>query len=223
VQDALIFAFTAALNPTLLAATMVMLFAAQPRRLMSGYLLGAYTVSISLGLLIVFALHNRGAVETTERTLSPAADVVLGLLLLLIAGVIHTERDAHLRARRRRATDKQAPRWKRALDAGSPRTAFVVGIALTLPGASYLVGLSRISHANAAALPTTLAVVLFNVIMLALIEIPVLGFAVQPDATRHRVTRFTDWVSTNARTIIARIAFVLGALLLARAVITVLS
>src|SRR4051794_25533479 len=56
VQDALIFAFTAALNPTLFTATMVMLFAPEPRRLMSGYLVGAYTVSITLGLVIVFAL-----------------------------------------------------------------------------------------------------------------------------------------------------------------------
>jgi hypothetical protein len=72
--SALGFAFTAALNPTLLAATMVMLFAADPRRLMTGYLLGAYTVSISIGLVIVFALHDSAAVQTTQHTLSPAAD-----------------------------------------------------------------------------------------------------------------------------------------------------
>src|SRR4051812_7576047 len=132
--DALVFAFTAALNPTLLAATLVMLFAADPRRLMSGFLLGAYTVSISIGLVIVFALQDSGAVHTTEHTLSPAADVVVGLLLLLVFAVLHGDRNVRIPARKakRAAPDavEQAPRWRRALDTGSWRTAFAVGILL---------------------------------------------------------------------------------------------
>lgn len=221
--DALAFAFTAALNPTLLTATMVMLFAAEPRRLMSGFILGAYTVSISLGLLIVFALQGSTAISTAQHTLSPAADVVLGLLLLLVASVIHGDRTARLRERRAARAPKEEPRWKQALDRGSPRTAFVVGIALTLPGASYLAGMHRIAAADAPAAATALAVVLFCVIMLLLIEIPLLGYAVRPEATRRHVTRFTGWVGGNARVIGTRLAFALGSLLLLRAAITLLS
>ena len=221
--DAFAFAFTAALNPTLLAATMGMLFAAQPSRLMFGYLLGAWTVSISIGLLIVFALHESGAVKTTQHTLSPAADVVVGLLFLLVAFVIYGDRDARIRERRRvRAQTKETPRWRRALDGGSARTAFVVGILLTLPGASYLVGMSRIGEANDTTVVTVLAVVLFCVIMLLLIEIPLAGYAVRPDATQRTVKRFTEWVGSNARTIVARAALGIGALLLLRAAITLL-
>jgi hypothetical protein len=223
--SAFAFAFTAALNPTLLAATMVMLFASRPTRLMFGYLLGAWTVSISIGLVIVFVLHDSGAVSTTQNTLSPAADIVLGVLFLLVAFVIAGDRDARIRARRQARSEtktKEAPRWRRALDQGSPRTAFVVGILLTLPGASYLVGMSRISHAGASTAVTALAVVLFCVIMLLLIEIPLVGFAVAPDATQRTVRRFTDWVSGNTRTIVARAALIIGALLLLRAVITLL-
>ena len=50
------FACVAMLNPTLLAAVTLMLLLPNPKRLMLGYLLGAYTTSISLGLVIVFAL-----------------------------------------------------------------------------------------------------------------------------------------------------------------------
>jgi hypothetical protein len=225
--DALVFAFTAALNPTLLAATMVMLFAADARGLMTGYLLGAYTVSISIGLVVVFALQDSGAVQTTKRTLSPVADVVLGLLFVLAAVVVLGDRDARIRERRRAraqtAAPKEAPRWKRALDSGSPRTAFAVGILLTLPGASYLVGMSRISKAGASTVATVLAVVLFCVIMLLLIEIPLLGYVLRPDATQRGVKRFTAWISGNARTIVGRIALVIGCLLLLRAVITLVA
>ena len=225
--SALVFAFTAALNPTLLAATLAMLFAADPRRLMVGFVLGAYTVSISIGLVIVFALQGSDAVQTTQHTLSPAADIVLGVLCLLVAAAIHGDRDARIRARRRerphRSATTEAPRWKRALDKGSPRTAFAVGIVLTLPGASYLVGMTRIGKANASTIATAAAVVLFCVIMLSLIEIPLLGYLIRPDATRRVVKRFTDWVSANARTIVARAALAIGGVLLLRAAITLLS
>ena len=60
--------------------------------------------------------------------------------------------------------------------------------------------------------PKLLAVVIFCVIMLLLIEVPLAGFYVRPEATRRQVKRFTDWVSGNARTIVARIALVIGAL-----------
>ena len=220
-------AWTAALNPTLLTATLVMLFAGEPRRLMSGYLLGAYTISISLGLVIVFALQDSSAVGTTQHTVSPAVDIVLGLLLLLVAFVIHSDRDTRVQERRRARAEakgpKQAPRWRTALDEGSARTAFVVGILLTLPGASYLAGMNRISKAHVSTVETGFAVVIFCVIMLLLIEFPLLGFAISPDFTRREIKRFTGWLSTSTRKIVTRVALVMGSLLLLRAAITLLS
>ena len=49
----------AALNPSLLAATMVMLLLPHPGRLMLGDRLGAMLMSVTLGLVIVFALEGR--------------------------------------------------------------------------------------------------------------------------------------------------------------------
>ena len=63
-------------NPTLVAAVTLMLLLPNPKRLMFGYLLGAYTASISVGLVIVFALPNSGATSTSKNTLSPAEDIV---------------------------------------------------------------------------------------------------------------------------------------------------
>jgi hypothetical protein len=221
------FALTAALNPTLLTATMVMLFATEPRRLMLGYLMGAYLTSIAIGLVIVFALEGSSAASTTQNTLSPAADVVLGLLLVLVAYVVHSDRDAALRERRRvhaqAREPKKPPRWREALDNGTAKSSFVVGIILTLPGASYIAGMNRIAKANASTAVTVAAVVAFCVIMLMLIELPLLGFALKPEWTRRTIKRFTDWVSRDARVIVTRVALGAGVLLIARAAITVLS
>lgn len=58
----IVLSLTASLNPTLVAATTVMLLLDKPARLITSYLLGAYTTSITLGLLIGFSLSNANLV-----------------------------------------------------------------------------------------------------------------------------------------------------------------
>src|SRR6478752_1167237 len=99
-SDVFAFAFTAAFNPTLLAASTVMLLMPSPKRLLVGYLLGATMTSVTLGLLIVFSFEGSSTVSTAENSLSGSQDLALGLLLLVIAYVISSER--HKRAVERR-------------------------------------------------------------------------------------------------------------------------
>lgn len=56
-----LFSLTSAFNPTLMAATTLMLLLPHPKRLMLGYLLGALTISITLGVIIVAALEGSGS------------------------------------------------------------------------------------------------------------------------------------------------------------------
>ena len=65
-------------------------------------------------------------------------------------------------------------------------------------------------------------VLAFNVIMLALLELPLVGFAVAPDWTRDTVDRFKGWFARNARRLAAQIALILGILLTARGLIYLL-
>ena len=154
------------LNPTLVAATTVMLLLDKPARLMGGYLLGAYLTSITLGLVIVFSLSNSTATNTTENTISPAVDIGLGAIALAIAFVLYTGRAERLRQRRRERKadkpDKGPPRWQRELSKGSAKTTFVIGALLTLPGASYLAGLHQIHKLKYSTTATVLLVVGFN-------------------------------------------------------------
>ena len=65
-------------NPTLLAAVTVMMLLPSPKRLMAGYLLGAYTTSITLGLVIVFALPGSSTESTSKHTIGPLEDIAVG-------------------------------------------------------------------------------------------------------------------------------------------------
>lgn len=223
----LFFAFTAALNPTLLAATTVMLLLERPKRLLLGYLLGAAMTSITLGLVIAFALQGSSVVSTSKNTLNPATDLVVGVLLLVVACVLGTGQDQKLKERRRRSKgpkpDKGPPRWQRALSKGSARTTFAVGAVLTLPGASYLAGLDRISSEEFSTAGTVGAVVLFNLIMLLLIELPLIGYAVAPDWTPKAVAGFREGLNRHGRNWVVRGAAIIGILLIVRGIITLIA
>jgi Sap, sulfolipid-1-addressing protein len=195
------FAFTAALNPTLLAAVTVMLTLPNPKRLLLGYLLGAIVTSVTCGLVLVFVLADTSTSSTAQHSVNPAIDLVLGGLLLLAVFVVGTGRDRRRRAwserRRERAADKPPPRWKRTLSKGSARDTFVIGILLTFPGASYIAGMNALDKQHLATAPTVLAVLAFNAIMLILLEVPLLGYAIKPEATGIAVGRFSRWLSRN--------------------------
>ncbi|MDX6725892.1 MAG: hypothetical protein QOK49_697, partial [Baekduia sp.] len=60
-----VFAITAAFNPTLLAAVTLMLALDHPKRLLLGYMLGAVLTSITVGLVIVFALGGSSRATST--------------------------------------------------------------------------------------------------------------------------------------------------------------
>ena len=116
VQQVLVFAVTAAANPTLLAAATVLLILPNPKKLMLGYLLGALMTSVTLGLVIVFALQDSAAVSTAKRTVNPALDIALGSILLVVSIVIASDRRQRHSEQRR---ERKGPKRRRGLRVGS--------------------------------------------------------------------------------------------------------
>ncbi len=219
-------ALVAMFTPTLLAAVTVMMLLPNPKRLMLGYLLGAYATSISLGLLIVFSLQGSASVDTAKQTLGPGEDIVVGLLALLVAFVLGTGRDASLQRRRERrqeakeAAGETKESWPdRMLSKGSARVTFAVGVVLTLPGVSYLTALDRMAKLDAGVAATTLLVIGFCLIQQLLLEVPLLGYALAPEQTQDRVARFRAWLRRNGRRAGVLLAAAIGTLLVVRGVI----
>lgn len=227
-SEVLFFSLTAVANPTLIAVTTVMLLLPNPRRLMVGYLVGALAMSISIGMAIVFAFQNAGAVQTAKNTVNPIVDIVVGVLLLAISALLASGRPAQVRERRRarkgETKEKKTPRWQRYLvERGSVRIAVVVGALLTLPGASYLAALHAIIKLDASTTVTVLVVLLVNVIMLALLEIPLIAFTVAPEWTPGAIARVRGWFGRNGVRAVIYVAAIVGALLVIRGVIEAVS
>jgi hypothetical protein len=222
-------ALLAMVNPTLLAAVTVMLLLPNPKKLMFGYLLGAYLTSITVGMVIVFTLDDSAATSTTQRTLSPLADLVLGVLALAVAYALGGSRAEPLRERRQRRKEAEAEKAadkqslpERLLGRGSPRITFVVGILLSFPGVSYLTALTRTAKLGYPVVPTALIVLAVALVQQLLLEVPLLGYAFAPEATAEKVTRFRDWLARRGRHAATVGALVIGALLILRGLITLL-
>ena len=220
-------------NPSLLAAVTVMLLLPNPKPLMIGYLLGAYTTSITLGLVIVFTLSNSSATSTAKHTISPLEDIVVGLLAIAIAFVLRTGRDQPFQERRREKKDAKLTARREAgkpteslpirlLGKGDPRVTFVVGMILSFPGVSYLTALDKINKLNPGTVPTVLLVVGFCLMQQILLELPLLGYLFAPESTQDRVNRFKTWIARKGRTAVVIGAALIGAYLVARGVITLL-
>ena len=219
-SQVILLSLAASFNPTLLAASTVMLLLPNPSKLMVGYLLGASLTSITLGLVIVFSLSGSSVTSTTENTLSPGVDIALGAIALVGAWVLWSGRHERLRERRRvrkaAKPDKGPPRWQQQLSKGSPRTTFLIGAALTLPGASYLAGLVNVHELDYSTTATVLLVIGFNVVMLWLLEVPLVGFLLAPDWTPHAVDRAKGWVAQHAHIFAVRGLAVIGTALVVK-------
>jgi hypothetical protein len=218
-----VFALTAALNPTLLTAVTVMLTLEKPKRLLMGYLAGAAITSITCGLVIVFALPDSSTSSTAKHTVNPILNIVLGALILLVVFVVGTGRDTRRRARserkREEAKTKPMPRWRRQLSKGSARDTFVVGILLSFPGASYIAGMDLLHKQNTGTAVTVLVVIAFNVISLALLEIPLIGYAIRPDETAAAIERFSSWLTRRGARVVLMLGAAAGVLLILRGIV----
>ncbi len=226
--DVFFLAFLAALYPTLLAAATVMLMMPHPKRLLLGYLLGAAMTSVTLGLVIVFALQDSEVLNSGKTTLGPGEDIVLGLLALAIGFVLASGRDERLAARRkaRKAAkgklEEGPPRWQRELGKGSARVTFAVGAVLTLPGATYITALSRIADEELATPLTVLSVLAFNLIMLMLLELPLLSYTFAPEWTPRAIDSAKAKLRLRGRVWATRAALVFGGLMILRGVLTLI-
>jgi Sap, sulfolipid-1-addressing protein len=222
-------ALAAMFNPTLLAAVTIMMLLPNTKKLMVGYLLGAYLTSISVGLLIVFSLHGTGSAESARHTLSPIEDLVVGAIALLVAYALTSGRGEEMRERRkRRKSEKAGAEAKqslpeRLLGRGDARVTFAVGVALTFPGVSYLAALDRMSKLDASNAEIVLLVVVFCLIQQLLLELPLIGYATAPEWTQNAVVRFRDWIGRNGRRAGGYVAFVIGVLLIVRGVVSLIA
>jgi hypothetical protein len=219
-------AFTAALNPKLLAIDLLLIENRRPRAMFLCVLLGGITVGLTIGLLDVLVFHLDAI--SSQKTVSAGVDLALGVLLLAIGALVLTGR---LHAKRKAAvlvggglpdTPEDLPHtpegekkdgWARLLAEPRLGLAMLIGAVCGIPGASYLAGLHILITSKASILSQVVGVVLFVLIEFLLIIIPFAFLQIRPEATKAVLRGFHDWLLGHARQLMAYTALILGAYL----------
>ncbi|HEY1517011.1 MAG TPA: GAP family protein [Solirubrobacteraceae bacterium] len=217
-------ALAASVYPTLLAGVILILAHPRPLRMLFGFLFGGLTISLIAGIVIIRALESSGAVSTSSRSTQPIVSIAAGVVSLLVAWGISTGRiNRALSKHERRKPDPDVPARpslaSRTLARGSIAMAFVAGLVLNLPGVWYLEALTEIAKAKPSTTSALLQLLLFNVIMFALVELPIIAYVVEPDGAAALVSRASDWGHTHSRRIAVVVATVVGAWLIIKGII----
>ena len=230
-----VLAFTAALNPKLLAVDLLLIENRRPRAMFLCVLLGGITVGVTVGLLDVLVFHLDAI--SSQKTVSAGVDLALGLLLLVIGALMATGR---LHARRKAAApaeatvppgavpdgavpagggpsgepDKQKKDgWARLLAEPRLGLAMLIGAVCGIPGASYLAGLHILITSKASTANQVVGVILFVLIEFLLIIIPFAFLELRPEGTKAALRNTQEWLLSHARRLMAYTALVLGAYL----------
>jgi hypothetical protein len=216
-----VLAFTAALNPKLLAIDLLLIENRRPRAMFLCVLLGGMTVGLTIGLLDVLTVHADAI--TSQGKVSAGVDLALGLLLLALGALLATGR-LHRRQRtpvpagtaplQTPQTPQKKDGWAQRLLA-EPRLglAMLVGALIGLPGASYIAALHNLVAGKYSTATKVVAVVVFVIIDFLLIIIPFAFLELRPEATKAFLKRAQDWLKGHVLQFMVVIALALGAYL----------
>ncbi len=217
-------ALAACVYPTLLAGVILIIAQPRPVRMLLGFLIGGLTISMIAGIGIVRAIESSGAVGRSNHTTKPVVSIVLGSLSLLVAwgiatGAINRGLRKHRRSKPEPATPHKPSMADRALSRGSLTMAFVAGLVLNLPGVWYLDALTEIAKAKPSTASALVQILVFNVIMFALVEVPIVAYAVNPQGAARLVERASKWGHDHSREVAIGLATVVGVWLIVKGII----
>jgi cadmium resistance protein CadD (predicted permease) len=194
------FALLAAVSPTALLVMAVFLASANPRATALMYTAGAFLMTVAMAVVVLFVLRAANLNQGREQVARYGLRLGLGLVALLLC--------AFLAARSRRGVtpatlDKpeRAPGLIDRMTANpSPRTAFIVGLVLFAPGATFIAAVQVIATSNASPGLQVAAMVIVIALASLTVWLPLLCYLAAPEATTRWLRNANGWLRANGRT-----------------------
>jgi hypothetical protein len=199
----LVMAIAVSMEPFRIGMTVLMLNRPRPVLHLIAFLSGGFAMAATVGLVVIFAFRP-GLLGSAHFTL-PKVQIVIGALAVLMAAVVA-------------AGVMPAPRLPaqaRGLASGpSLWVAGAAGLGIALPSIDYLAVLAVIVASGAAPLTQVGALLLFNVVAFALVELPLVAYLMAPDRTRASMAALNDWIRSRRRRGVAAVLAAVGCVLL---------
>ena len=229
----LLMAVVVGIDPVRIGAVAYMLTRTKPLRLLLGYFVGGFGLSLIIGVVVVFVLKDIKIGKSSS--IPPQTEIAVGALSLLISILVGTGVSETLRekvfARHPQAQvpdlnsptspgaagteampgfDKLPNRVKTVLSKESPWVAWVAGIAVGTPNAYYLAAIAAILKSGVGAVTQVAALVVFNVVAFAQAGVPLVSYLIAPETTRTRVQQLYTWLSAHQRSVLSVLTGLIG-------------
>jgi len=205
----LVMALAVSVEPFRIGMTVLMLNRPRPALQLFAFLCGGFAMGTTVGLVVLFVF--RRILLGSSYVTVPRAQLLIGLLILGIAGFVAVDVPARLGSR----PAKLATPARRLMSGGSLSIAGIAGLSIALPSVDYLAALAVILASRAAVVNQVAALLMFNVVAFALVEIPLLAYLVAPTATAGAVTALNNWIRSRRRRDVAILLAAIGCVFLA--------
>jgi Sap, sulfolipid-1-addressing protein len=203
----LVMAVAVSLEPFRVGMTVLMLNRPRPILQLLAFLCGGFAMGMSVGLVVLFVLRRR-LLWSTYFTL-PRVQVCIGVLALLAAAALVVTRN------RAAVPETLATRAQRLVTGSSLWVAGAAGLGIALPSVDYLAALAVILASGAAAATQVGALLMFNAVAFALVEIPLVVYLLAPRATRNSMAALHEWIRSRRRIEVTALLATVGCVLLA--------
>jgi hypothetical protein len=212
------FAALAAISPMPLLVMAVFLGSANPRRTALLYLIGAVLMTVIMALAMLLVIRVYGLDQVRARTPRYWLRFGIGVLALASAALIVE------RGRRAAASPVDTARRARPRRAGggligrltatpSPRTAFIAGMLVFPPSATFIAAVQVVAVARVDVPVTASGLIVVVTLTVAAVWVPFLGYLAAPDATTRGLRALNGWLRAKGRALAVGALVVVGVLL----------
>jgi hypothetical protein len=160
----------------------------RPTRLALVFLAAAGVTTLAIGFAVVLAVGGSGIDNGRKhRTVPPALDVALGVLVLAAAFFV---------ARRAPREPKRARRREAGLLA-----VIVLGLLVGSPSPLYLTSLHSVAKGDPSTVGATVDVLVIAALVLLMAEVPIVMFLLAPERSTRVLEAVNAWLSRHGRVI----------------------
>jgi Sap, sulfolipid-1-addressing protein len=205
------FALLAAVSPSALLIMTVYLGSGNPRKTATAYVAGAVLMTIITAVGALVLIRAVGLAQPSQHAPRYGLRLGVGVLALASAAFVITRKrpaDGTAQAQRKRGF------MSRLIAEPSPATAFVAGVALFAPSATFLAAVQVVATAREGIAVTTVTLLVITVLALLIVLLPLAGYLAAPEATTRRLGAVNQWLRAYGRTILVIAMLVAGSALI---------
>ena len=184
----LVMAVAVSLEPFRVGMSVLMLNRPRPHLQLAAFLFGGFLMGLAVGAVVLFGIGSR--LLTSAHFTLPTVQIIIGTMALVAAAWLATTT----------GRPRTPPEWlNRLLGGQSLWVAGTAGLGIALPSVDYLAALAVIAAGTSTPATRMTALLAFNVVAFALVEIPLLAYLVAPERTLAAMTGLHRWIRARQR------------------------